>query len=141
MESAVEVFNVRPATMWKMREKRSFDAHDVFEGANPPEGAIIDFWAKAKPDVKDVKITILDGAGKQIATVKPPGLDAGVNRVVWNMRYDRAVPVTAQEEAAAERTVASGGPRPNLGGPLVDPGEYTVEVSIGSSRAVEEICG
>lgn len=135
LESPVEVFNVRPATMWKMREKRSFDGHDVFEGANPPEGAIIDFWAKAKPDAKEVKIEVLDAAGKHVATVKPPALDAGVNRVIWDMRFDRPVPLTRQQEEAAERAAAAGSPRQNLGGPLVEPGEFTVEISIGSNKS------
>ncbi|HML16574.1 MAG TPA: hypothetical protein VK419_06095 [Bryobacteraceae bacterium] len=138
MDSAVQAFHVRPATMWKMREKRSFDAHDVFEGANPPEGAIIDFWAKTKPDPKDVKIAILDAAGKQIAALKPAGIEAGVNRVVWDMRFDRPVPATPQEIEAAERSVAQGGPRQNLGGPIVDPGEYTVEISIGANKSSQK---
>ena len=111
-DSAVQVFNVRPATMWKMREKRSFDAHDVFEGANPPEGAIIDFWAKSKPDPKDVKIAILDASGKQIATIKPKDMDAGVNRVIWDLRYDPAVPPTARKSpprsAPSPRAVRAG---------------------------------
>jgi len=138
MDSAVQAFHVRPATMWKMREKRSFDAHDVFEGANPPEGAIIDFWARTKPDAKDVKIAILDAAGKQIAALKPAGIEAGVNRVVWDMRFDRPVPATPQEIEAAERSVAQGGPRQNLGGPIVDPGEYTVEISIGANKSSQK---
>jgi hypothetical protein len=142
MESAVEVFNIHPAIMWKMHTRRAFDSHDVFEGTNPPLGAIIDFWAKTKPDLKDVKITILDGAGKQISTIKPSSLDAGVNRVVWDMRYDRPVPADPREIAQAEQFVALAGPRPNLGpadrGPIADPGEYTVEVSIGSNKSTKK---
>ena len=57
-----------------------------------------------------------------------------MNRVIWNLRADRPVPPTAQEDAAAERNATQGGGQQNLGGPLVDPGEYTVEVSIGASK-------
>jgi len=133
--SALTAFDVRPAIMWRMAHKRDFDAHDVFVGQNPPEGAIIDFWAKNKPDVKDVKIAILDASGSQIATVKPASVDEGVNRVIWNLRADRPVPPTQQEIAQAERAAAAGGQPQNLGGPFVDPGGYTVEISIGSNKA------
>ncbi len=133
-DTPVTVFNVHPGVEWKMSAKRDFDAHDYFMGQNPPAGAIIDFWSKSKPDVKDVKITI-SHAGKVIATLKPKTVDAGLNRVVWNMRADRAVPPTPQEEAAAERAAAGGGGQQQLGGPLMDPGaDYTVEVQIGSNK-------
>ena len=133
-ENPVMVFHVRPGVIWKMSERKSFDAHDVFEGENPPYGAIIDFWSKTKPDMKDVKITISRG-DKLLATLKPAAVEAGLNRIVWDMRADRAVPLSPQELAAAERAAASGGPRQNVGGPLVDPGgEYVVEVQIGSNK-------
>lgn len=138
MESAVHAFQVRPATMWRMAHKRDFDAHDVFIGANPPAGAIIDFWCRSKPDPKDLKIAILNAAGKQVATIKPAALEAGVNRVVWNVRTDRAVPPTPQEEAMAARFAAAGGQPPQFSGPLVDPGEYTVEISIGAEKSSQK---
>jgi photosystem II stability/assembly factor-like uncharacterized protein len=130
----VMVFHVRPAVLWKMAEKKSFDAHDVFEGENPPAGAIIDFWVKSKPDLKDVKITISRNE-KLIATLKPKSVEAGLNRVIWDLRADRPVPLTQQETEAAERAAAAGNPRQNQGGPLSDPGgEYVAEVEIGGHK-------
>src|SRR5262249_20777677 len=82
---------------------------------------------------KDVKI-IVSRAGKTVATLKPASVDAGVNRIVWDFRADRPVPATPQEEEAARRAEAAGGPPPKLGGPLCDPGEYTVEGSIGTNK-------
>ena len=135
LDSNLQAFDVRPAIMWRMARTRDFDAHDEFEGANPPNGAIIDFWAKAKADPKDLKIAILDAGGKQIATVKPNSVNAGVNRVIWNMRADRAVPPTQQEQEMAARFAAAGGEAQNIfSGPLVDPGDYSVEISIGSDK-------
>lgn len=137
MESTVHAFDVRPATMWRLAHKRDFDAHDVFIGANPPAGAIIDFWSKSKPDPKDVKIAILNAAGKQVATVKA-AVEAGVNRVVWNLRVDRPVPPTPQEEAMAARFAAAGGDTPQFSGPMVDPGDYTVEISVGTEKTSQK---
>jgi hypothetical protein len=128
------IFPVRPGVMWKMASKRDFDAHDVFQGQNPPAGAILDFWLKSKPDLKDVKITISRN-NQLVATLKPSDLDAGMNRIVWNLRADRPVPLTAQEQANAERNATQGGGQQNLGGPLVDPGgDYVVEISIGNLK-------
>jgi len=131
---AVKVFPIRPGVMWKMRERKSFDAHDTFEGENPPQGAIIDFWSKSKPEMKDVKVTISHN-GRVIATVKPKSVEAGLNRLVWDLRFDPAVPPTQQQIEAAERSAASGGPRQNLRGPWVDPGDYVAEVAIGAEKS------
>lgn len=133
-DTPVMVFHVRPGVMWKMANIRDFDGHDQYFGQNPPYGVIIDFWSKSKPDMKDVKITI-SRQDKVIATLKPKSVEAGLNRIVWDMRADRAVPLTPQEEANIERQIASGGPGQPRGGPLVDPGgEYVVEVQIGSNK-------
>ncbi len=133
-DSPLHTFDIRPAVMWRMARKRDFDAHDAFVGQNPPAGAIIDFWTKAKPELKDVKISILDSSGTAIASIKPTAVEAGVNRVIWNMRVDRIVPPTQQEITAAERQAAAGGEPPTFGGPLVDPGEYAVEITIGPNK-------
>jgi hypothetical protein len=136
--ASLAVFPVRSAYMWKMASTRDFDSHDVFQGQNPPAGAIIDFWAKTKPDPKDVKVTVTRN-GQLIATVKTPSLEAGMNRVIWNMRADRAVPPTAQEITAAERNANQGGGPQNLDGPFVDPGDYVIEVSIGASKETKKL--
>jgi hypothetical protein len=136
-ESNLEVFNVRPAIPWRLAHTRDFDGHDAFVGANPPAGAIVDFWTKTKPELKDVKIAIQDASGKQVATIKPKAVDAGINRVVWNLRADRVVPPTPQEEEQAARAAAQGGgDNANaLNGPMLDPGDYTVEVTIGGNKS------
>src|SRR6202012_5695435 len=30
-QAPVSIFNIRPAVMWKMQDRRDFDAHDVFQ--------------------------------------------------------------------------------------------------------------
>ena len=139
-ESNLELFNVRPAIPWRLAHTRDFDGHDAFVGANPPFGAIIDFWIKVKPELKDLKVAILDSSGKQVATVKPKAVEAGLNRVVWNLRADRIVPPTPQEEEQAARAAAQGGGdnASALNGPLLDPGEYTFEITIDASKATKK---
>jgi hypothetical protein len=55
--------------------------------------------------------------------------------VIWNLRICRPVPPTPQEIAQAERFAAAGGEPPTTGGPLVDPGDYTVEISAGANKS------
>jgi photosystem II stability/assembly factor-like uncharacterized protein len=138
--SALTAFDVRPATMWRMNRSTDFSAHDRFVGKNPPYGAIIDFWAKDKPDPKDVKIAILDAAGKHVATIRTHDLEAGINRLVWNLREDRPVPPTRQEQEFAARMAAAGaGERDIFSGPPIDPGDYSVSISIGPDTVTKKI--
>jgi hypothetical protein len=80
-------------------------------GANPPNGAVVHYWLKAKP--KEVALEFLDPAGKVIrkfsgkplaegqtaATPGGPGgqqgeppvpVEVGLNRFVWNLRLANA---------------------------------------------------
>jgi photosystem II stability/assembly factor-like uncharacterized protein len=138
-EAAAHVFDVRPAIAWRMARKRDgFEGHDQFQGRNPAYGAMIDVYFKAKPEAKDLKVRILDASGKVVRTLQPSNLDAGVNRIVWNLKMDRAVPPTAQERQQAQRFAEAGGDdvESALGGPSVDPGQYTVEIALGSATKV-----
>jgi photosystem II stability/assembly factor-like uncharacterized protein len=78
-------------------------------GANPPNGATLDFWMAKVPE-GDVTVEILDSRGTAVRTYStkrpepdsPPSMDpptsaltvkAGLNRMVWNVRHDPVVPV------------------------------------------------
>ena len=139
----VDVFEVRPTIEWRLARLRDFDGHDHYVGANPPLGAMIDYYVKSKPEPKDVKVRILDKAGKVVRTIPVTKVEAGVNRLVWDLHYDRPVPLTAQEEEQIAQAEASGGGGggfgPTRSGAGVDPGEYTVEVAVGSDKATTKI--
>jgi photosystem II stability/assembly factor-like uncharacterized protein len=92
----------------------------VFHGSNPPTGAPIDFYLQR--DSGDIAIAILDAAGAAVAKLQAPHA-AGINRVVWNLRYD-ALPSTGGDEESGGRV------RP-VPGPLVLPGAYTVRLTAG----------
>ena len=140
-DKAVDVFDVRNPVQWRLARLRDFDGHDHFVGSNPPLGAMIDFYVKAKPDAKDLKIRILDKAGKAVRTLAARNVEAGVNRLIWDLHYDRPVPLTPQEEEQITRAEASGGGGfgPQRSGPAVDPGEYSVEIALGNEKASTKI--
>lgn len=139
-ETPVQLFDIRTATMWRLARKRGFDGHDMFFAKNPPYGAILDVHFAAKPDPKTVKIRILDSAGKLVRSMAADtSLDAGLNRIVWNMKMDRAVPATPQEIEQANRFEEGGGDsaESTLGGPSVDPGQYTAEITLGTTKVTK----
>ncbi len=110
-------------------------------GANPPSGVVVHYFLKEKPK-GELKLRFLTADGKLIheysskAAPKPEGTDAGpapdeeesprdmlapanagMNRFVWNMRYDDATGFPGLLMWAA-----------SLRGPLITPGTYKVEL-------------
>jgi hypothetical protein len=100
-------------------------------GANPPEGALISYYLKAKPAEKDeVKVTITDGSGAVVREIKGPK-GRGLNQASWDLRVEPPMP----PPPASEGESFFGPPR----GPLVSPGTYTVKVAVGSASATRPV--
>ena len=91
----------------------------VFVGANPPDGAVINYYQKTRHVFGRMKIEIFDATGKLVDTL-PASKRKGINRVVWSMQTKPPrVPTAAQAAFAA------------ASGPRVLPGEYTVRLTKG----------
>ncbi len=88
----------------------------TFIGENPPNGAIITYYQRARHLYGPIEMDVLDGQGKLIDTI-PASTRRGLNRVIWTMQHKPPrVPRAA--------TVANWGSR----GPRVMPGTYTVRL-------------
>jgi len=117
-------------------------------GDNPPNGAILDYYLKTKPDEKEeISIEISDAKGtrvrrlsnlKQDKSEQPPewpdlekpadllSAEAGMNRFAWDFRYDEPVQIP--------NAFYEGNPPQ---GPLVIPGAYQVKLTVkGKSQTV-----
>ena len=100
----------------------------MVETPNPPVGATISYYVS--PALSgNLVMTITDDTGKQIRRLDSVAKDAGVHRVLWNLRPD---PAAAAAGAAAGGRGAGGaggggggGGRGGGFGALVDPGHYT----------------
>lgn len=114
---------------------------DEPQADNPPTGAVLDYYLKDKQN-EPVQIEILDPAGKLVRRYastdefpktnpneidipmywihdqEPISADAGMHRIVWDLRYAMA--------GGARRRSRRGG-----GGPLAVPGRYTVKLTAG----------
>jgi hypothetical protein len=102
---------MQPGRQIRYRSEKGHNGNMIFRGANPPPGAIIDFWLL--DDDEDPALTIHDRDGTEVARV-PVSVDHGVNRVIWNLRA----------------TEAGQGPNQPPMGPLVVPGTYTVRLVV-----------
>lgn len=119
-------------------------------GQNPPDGVIVYFNLKEKPE-GEVTLTFLDAAGNEVRTFsskepeqpQPTVSDSrgravreeprvptqvGLNRLVWDLRY--AGPTKLEGYPAPE------GP---IQGPLAAPGRYQVRLTVGDQTATQSL--
>ena len=140
MSSAVEssdfhLFTPGPGTefyLWNNQPARPSE----FSTPNPPYGVVVDYFLKkkltatpdeAKQKETPVKIVVTDAAGHVVATKYGPSAE-GVDRFVWDMRYDGPTPMTFDH----------GQPLP---GPMVAAGTYHLAVTVGghTEQATAEV--
>ncbi len=114
------LFTTRTAYRWG--PGRQTFAYDTQLGTDPPYGALVDFWLASPPAAKErVAVGIYNGA-QRIRTIHVAHAHAGVNRVVWNLRYDGSKPVKNSDPWR----------RGGFYGPRAVPGVYRVTVSAGN---------
>jgi photosystem II stability/assembly factor-like uncharacterized protein len=139
-----QLFDIRPATRWTMWNKDGNLGQGVWRGANPPAGAIVDYYLKSS--ASDVSMTVADKSGKTIRTIRIVPRAPGVNRTTWDLQYDGAAFAAGAAAAGRGRggaaaggqtAVAAGDEAPAGGGggggrfggggsPWALPGEYTI---------------
>ncbi|HWY15989.1 MAG TPA: hypothetical protein VNX86_12700 [Rhizomicrobium sp.] len=127
-----------PQKAWRLYYPDAVDMRPPV-GENPPAGALIDYYLNAKP-AGEVMIDILDSQGKLVRHLssktakkaeQPPEWPdmihptntlpaaAGMNRFVWNLRYDDPVQIPGAFYVGLP-------PR----GPIAAPGRYTVRFTL-----------
>jgi photosystem II stability/assembly factor-like uncharacterized protein len=142
-----EAFLYTPATAYRIQAGASAERAERHPskrtGQNPPAGAVIYYYLKDAPkNDGETKIEILDASGKVIrkyssaeyeSLEEPPDPDdkkpekeikpeAGLNRFVWDLRYEEAHRVPGYylwEYGAGSR------------GPVAVPGHYQVRLTVG----------
>ncbi|HWZ42519.1 MAG TPA: hypothetical protein VNW97_03545, partial [Candidatus Saccharimonadales bacterium] len=112
---------------------------------NPPSGAVLTYTLpaeiKATPEQRrksqtPVKITISDASGKAVHTMYGPAR-AGVNRAVWNMRYDGPKRLTFLPPPP-ERDEEDFFFDPNTG-PLALPGTYKAAITVNGKTETQTV--
>jgi hypothetical protein len=145
----MDVHLYTPATAYRIQAGAESEHHPSKRtGQNPPAGAVIYFYLKDAPkDATETKLEILDASGKLIRKyssaetqlldepadpddkkpekeIKP---DAGLNRFVWDLRYEEAHRVPGyylwEYNSGAK-------------GPVAVPGQYQVRLTVGAVSQV-----
>lgn len=128
------VFEMRDAYRFNSRESIKTDGPSNNSGQNPPDGAIINYYLPTKHE-GNLLLEIQSMSGEVIRTLEP-SKEKGVNRTVWNMRYESTYRPRLQTQPPGRPWVQLNGEgwRPlttwdldlNAGqlGPKVVPGKY-----------------
>jgi photosystem II stability/assembly factor-like uncharacterized protein len=120
LASPAHIFSIETAEMIRYARERGHTGDMIFHGENPPAGAVIDYYLKQEMDKKNISLNVLDHRNQKVAELDPKR-SKGINRVVWNFRYDSIPgPDLGEEE-----------PSSSLRGPLVVPGLYKVRLEAG----------
>ncbi|MEO6070116.1 MAG: hypothetical protein ABIP31_06215, partial [Chitinophagaceae bacterium] len=126
----LHVFKISPA--YRMRGGGRFGAGAFGAlrnaGANPPSGAVVNFYVPAVTDSTKASFTVFDKNKKEIKTyatdAKEPGfkmdVTKGMNQVVWNLQYPEADKIEGM-------ILWNGVP----GTVLAPPGEYSARIRVG----------
>ncbi len=116
---AAHLFSIAPAEQIRYRSEKGHNGDMLFQGENPPAGAIIDFWVRQGGEVT---LSFHAGSGAEVARQSHQAV-AGLNRVTWNLGHSDP----GQPETAAPR------------GPLVVPGIYTVQLETEGGSAEQRL--
>ena len=95
------------------------EGNDVFTGENPPNGALITYFQKARHVIGRMKLEVLDDKGNVVEEL-PASKRKGLNRVVWSMRTKP--PVVPPAASLAYNSTQ---------GQRIMPGNYTVRLTKG----------
>lgn len=142
-DSAVHLFTPRPAYRLRFITPPMTQSNDQTAGDNPPSGASISYYLKAESS-GDVTIRILDAKGQVVRTLEG-SKRAGLNRVWWNLEYERSKEIRLRTSPAyaPEIRVGPEGWRPLPEGGrlsiLAPPGTYTVELSSGGRKLTQPL--
>ena len=78
----------KAGTRWLRIQRGGYGRGDLFfKGENPPDGALLNFYLKTKPEVP-ATLEIADFAGTFKTTYLLDTAEAGINRVAWDLRFD-----------------------------------------------------
>ncbi|MBL7875866.1 MAG: hypothetical protein JNL53_09385, partial [Cyclobacteriaceae bacterium] len=114
----IAVSTTRTATLWNYYGLIEEQGDAAYKAKNPEYGAYLNLYLKNDPK-EAVVIDITDAGGNKVRTLKDTVAKAGVNRIIWDLRYT--------EEEKLIHPVKSGWG----GGPLrvlVSPGIYAATI-------------
>ncbi len=127
MTDGRRLFPIRRATRWQIARKDASQGQRSYSAPNPPNGALIQYYVSERPD-EPLSLSITDATGEAIRTIRMRDVEPGVNRTLWDLRYQGPDPIPGQPAGGRGGGGGRGG-RGGGGGPKVQPGTYTATLS------------
>jgi photosystem II stability/assembly factor-like uncharacterized protein len=146
LRSDLHLFATKPAILWNVDLRRNKGASGArrFAAPNPygeltpegdasgmaPPGATLYYYLK-EGRADGARLTLSDAQGNIVRELAGPA-DAGVNRVLWDLRKAPLPPGPSWRQVGGNdsRRLARVGPRERPG-PLVEPAEYQIALTVG----------
>ena len=144
LKSDVYLFPPRPAYRFLSLPRPMSYADDQSVGKNPPYGASINYYLKSAPK-SEIKIYILDDKGQEIRALKGTK-ESGINRVWWDLRYEKTKEVKLRTSPIGAPHVTAGakGWRALVGAGspirvLAAPGSYSVKIEVDGQEFIQKL--
>ncbi|MDC6362534.1 MULTISPECIES: WD40/YVTN/BNR-like repeat-containing protein [Flavobacteriaceae] len=143
------LFSIRPSYRFQEKQSIKTDGPSLNSGTNPAYGADINYFLKDSTDQK-VEIQILTSNDEIVRTL-PGKNDAGIHRVMWDLRYEPTYKPKLQSPPPGRPWVQLNGEgwRPLVTwdldlmrgqyGPRVVPDTYKVKLIVGETAYVREV--
>ncbi|MFY0688264.1 MAG: glycosyl hydrolase [Cyclobacteriaceae bacterium] len=144
----VQVFDIRDSYRFSQKEGIKTDGSSFNSGRNPSYGAPINYYL---PDeAKEVTINIYDQSNQLVRTLEGK-TEPGVNRVMWNLRYEPTYKPRLRTQPPGRPWVQLNGEgwRPLVTwdldlwrgqfGPRVVPGQYRAEIVVDGAKFTKEL--
>lgn len=128
MNSEAHLFTLEPAEQIRYTDETAHTGDMIFRGENPPAGAIIDYYLRFRADTTGpgaIQLAVFDLSGAEVRHLEPKP-DAGINRVIWDLRYPDVVTPSRRQQAGQP----GGRAGERVRGPWVMPGEYVVRLTV-----------
>jgi len=117
----VHFFEIEPKVQWIYKRRSDPAGQRQFAAPNETYGTVINYYLKDEVKGK-IQVIIQDLMGEELVTLEG-GTQAGLNRVVWDMRRQLTKEEMEQMEDSPRRRRRQG--------ELVAPGEYVVVLQVG----------
>ena len=140
---------IQDAYRFQSIQSMKSDGTSLIRGQNPAYGANLDFFISNK-NIKSLHISIKDDNNKEIRKIVPKKVTVGLNRVMWNLRYEstetpklRVNPddvdwVTYNKDGWRQLRTWDLDVNAGKLGPLAVPGKYKAVLNIDGQKLEEE---
>ena len=137
INSDIHLFSPRNSYRFVPREGKNSQPDDPASGDNPEPGASVNFYLKEYQG-DNAHLVVEDASGNHVRTINLQGVQQGLNRAYWDLRYDPSempmlrTPVFEHSHVQLGENGYRTPPDGSVVRPLAVPGEYILRLVVGN---------